>query len=616
MPAVRALVIVLALGLGLAVATGGRPFAALDVRRCVWAGGDSAPVDRVLREWSAGGGGAVERWDILLADHVATLDLRAERGTWRIAIELGATCDQPPTARLTNGDPAGGFPDAAALAALAAAFPAERQQLDAAPYRGPTTGPARVPFILLAFLCIGLAASAGRPAAIDVALVLALIGLATWPMLFEPFDTDAPVMRAVAIATDAFSDAFHPPLPFLLSRPGTWLGLEPWSLRLVPLLFLVAETVLLMRASRREGGRLAAALAGVWFVCEARRRHGLRDLSDWDFAGTVLLCLLLILQRPGTASWRGATLLAATLCAGLASSYLMIVPAGVLIAGIGIDVLRRRWPVGPAAALAAVGLGLAAIALGVFTAGSEVAAEIDSGTLWQGMYDELPIARAAAMTLPALLGVGWLLRHLDGAAPRFAAGCLVAVPLAVVVAHRQSHVAGGYYIGLVTPLLLWAAAVASAALIERISAAAGARQPAAAAALALLLALATIGAGAPGPMPPSGDPLRALAAETREDGRPIHTNRADLGRLLAYERARATGGTLDYETVTWGPLDVRDRLLRMAPGACPAADAGAFFAVWYRDADARRRCIDPLGPRCRSLVPAGTADWIVERCEP
>lgn len=611
----RWVVVLLALGLGMAVATGGRPFAALDAGRCVWRGGDSAPVDRVLREWSAGGGGAVERWDILLADHVATLDLRAERGAWRIAIELGATCDRPPTARLTSGDLAGGFPDAADLTALATTFPAERQQLDAAPHRGPSTGPARVPFVLLAFLCIGLAATTRRPAAIDVALVLALIGLAAWPMLFEPFDTDAPVMRAVAIATDAFSDAFHPPLPFLLSRPGTWLGLEPWSLRLVPLLFLIAETVLLMRASGREGGRLAAALAGVWFACEVRRRHGLRDLSDWDFAGTFLLCLLLILQRPFAASWRGAALLAATLCAGLASSYLMIVPAGVLIAGIGLDALRRRWPLGPAALLAAVGLGLAAIALGVFSAGSEVAAEIDSGTLWRGMFDELPAARATAMALPMLLGIGWLLRHLDRAAPRFAAGCLLLVPLAVVVAHRHSHVAGGYYIGLVTPLLLYAAAVASAALIDRIGTAAGGRRPAIAAALALLLALATVGGSAPGPMPPSGDPLRALAAASRADGRPIHTNRPDLGRLLAFERARAAGGGLVYETVTWGPVDVRDRLLPIAPGDCPRADAGPFFAVWYRDADAQRRCLEPLGARCASLLPSPDPNWIVVRCE-
>ena len=616
LPIVRWVVVLLALGLGLAVATDGRPFAALEGGRCVWVGGDSDAVDRFLRDWStANGGGAVERWDILLTDHVARLDLRTERGAWRIPIALGARCDAPPAARLADGVAVGGFPGADHLAALATGFPAGRRQLAVAPQRGPEVGPARLPFVVLAFLCIGLAALGQRPAALDGALVLALVGLAAWPLLFEPFDTDAPIMRAAAISTDIFSDRFHPFLPFLLSRPPTWFAFEPWSLRLVPLLVLGLETLLLMRASGRQGGRLAAALAGVWFACEVRRRHGLRDLSDWDFAGTALVCLLLILQSPRAASWRGAALLAATLCAGLASSYLMIVPAGVLIGSIGLDVLRRRWPPAPAAALAALGVGLAIIALGVFGAGSQVAAEIDSGTLWEGMYDELPAARLASMALPLLLGLAWLMRHLDRAAPRFAAGCLVAVPLAVAVAHRHSHVAGGYYIGLVTPLLLWAAAVASAAAIARLAAAAGERRGAAAAGLALLVALATVGGDAPGLMGPTGEPLHGLAAVSRDDGRPIHSNRPDLGRLLSFERARLAGGGLRNEAVMWGPPDVRDRLLPIAAGACPPTDAGPHFAVWYREPDALRRCIEPLGARCRSLLAAADSDWIVMQCE-
>ena len=85
-----------------------------------------------------------------------------------------------------------------------------------------------------------------------------------------------------------------------------WFSLEPWALRLVPLVFLCAETLLTMLAATRDGGNLAGPLAAVWFACEIRRRHGLYDLSDWDVAGTFLMGLLLILQRRQALGWRGA----------------------------------------------------------------------------------------------------------------------------------------------------------------------------------------------------------------------------------------------------------------------------------------------------------------------
>ena len=85
------------------------------------------------------------------------------------------------------------------------------------------------------------------------------------------------------------------------------------------------------------------------------------------------------------------------------------------------------------------------------------------------MFDELPVAREWAMALPLALGIGWLLLRVDRVAPRFVATCVILVPVAVVVAHQKSHVAGGYYIGLVTPLLLYAAAVATVRLARRLA---------------------------------------------------------------------------------------------------------------------------------------------------
>src|SRR5204862_5729493 len=125
-------------------------------------------------------------------------------------------------------------------------------------------------------------------------LVIVLVGLAAWPVLIHPLDTGAPVIRAAAAATDIFGDRFHPFLPFLLFRPTTWWSIEPWALRLVPLIFLALEGV----------------LAGIWFACEVRRRHGLADLSDWDVAGAFLMMLLLVLQRAWARSGAGTVLLA------------------------------------------------------------------------------------------------------------------------------------------------------------------------------------------------------------------------------------------------------------------------------------------------------------------
>src|SRR5438552_7493570 len=248
-------------------------------------------------------------------------------------------------------------------------------------------------------------------------LVIVLVGLAAWPVLIHPLDTGAPVIRAAAAATDIFGDRFHPFLPFLLFRPTTWWSIEPWALRLVPLIFLALEGVLAVAAARYAGDGVAGVLAGIWFACEVRRRHGLADLSDWDVAGAFLMMLLLVLQRPWARSGAGTVLLPVLMCAGMASSWLMIVPDGVLVGCVGIDVLRRRWRLAPALLLAAIFVGLAIQALRIFVAGSPGA--ISDSTLWEQMYSELPLARSAAMALPLILAALSPLRPQARLPPRF-----------------------------------------------------------------------------------------------------------------------------------------------------------------------------------------------------
>jgi hypothetical protein len=585
---------------------------------CVWTGGGGEQVGPFLQRWVADyGGGALANWDVQIDNQVAEVEVQSPAGSARVSLTLGDDCEPPPHAQVIASAPAGGFPGGTALAALEHGFPAERRAL--------ATGPRslQVPFLCIVLLLGLLVAFApgGRIGLVATCVLLPIaVGIAAWPMLFRTLDTDAQVIRAAAAATNIFGDPFHPFLPFLLNRPATWFSLEPCVLRLVPLAFLAIETVLLALAARRDGGGVAGALAGIWFACEVRRRHGMWDLSDWDIAGTFLLVLLLALQARWMRGWLGALVLIGFLGAGVASSWLMIVPGGVLLGSIGIEVLRRRWTILPALLIAAAFAELAYLALHVFSAGSAVAAEITSSTLWEQMFAELPTARTALMALPLALGIAWLVQHLDRVAPRFVAVCLLMVPAAVVVAHRKSHVAGGYYIGLVTPLLLYAAAVGTvqvaATLIRNWQDGAG-RAVAVRAALVLALLFATL-RHAPGQTGPVIEYLRPLAQLTRDDDLAVHTNRADLPRLLAYERARTGGDPLTVALALTGPPDILSRLVVVGADACPEppADGHGFYVALFNLSNAQRRCVENIAARCRDLAPedGGRDGWVLLRC--
>ena len=615
-------------GYGLAIlllAAGSSPARAGDV--CVWTGQGSDAVGRFLHQWvQERQGGTLERWDVGISDQDAQIELRTSGGLYRMALTLGGSCDAPPSVRLQSGSHTGGFPTDADLAALAADFPAERRvQSGGLQPRDGGPGPLTIPFALLALLCAALVAApeTRTSAAARYALVLALVVVAAWPLLFLPFDTDAPIIRAAVTATNIYGDAFHPFLPFFFYRPVTWFSIEPWALRLVPLAFLGVETLLLMLAARREGGIAAAVLAGIWFAAEARRRHGLWDLSDWDVAGTFLVALLLTLQRPWATRWFGAVLIAALMAAGLASSYLMIIPAGLVLGCLGIEMLRGRCSVVSVAIVGATFLWLALVALRIFTAGSSVTPEINADTLWQQMYLELPLARNLVMALPLLLGLVWLARNVDRLAPRFALLCLVVVPVAVVIAHRKSHVAGGYYIGLVTPLLLYAAAagtVAAAAAAIAAWRAGGIAGSGVRAAVVVGLVALTVVATAPGRTAGDVNFMIAVAHETRGNDLPIYTNRNDLARLLAFERARAGDDPLTIDAALWGPKDLLGRIKMVADDSCPppANDGHGFFVAIFRGSPTQRRCLEALAQGCRILGPsttlAFTRDWIMLRC--
>ncbi len=603
---------------------------------CVWASGaDTAQVQRFFQDWLAQSHApALTGWNVSLEQRTAQIELATEAGQYRIALALAPQCSETPEARLLRPERTVGFPTAKDLHVLAAGFPAPKLQLSNGAARSASVTAAL--FIIIAFFGLGLVLSSPPPGtargtASDAAWVLFLVGLAAWPILFAPFDTDAPALRAAFAAVDVFGDWNHPFLPYLLNRPTTWFSLEPWALRLVPFAFLCTETALMMLAAHRDGGRLAAALAGTWFACEVRRRHGLSDLGDWDVAGTFLMALVLVVQRRQRLGWRDALVIGTLMVAAVMSSWLMVVVAGVLVGCLGIEAARGRMRAGPALAVGAVFVLLAARSLSVFAAGSGQAAIVTGGDLWRQMYEETPVGRSVAMALPVALGVTWLLMSWDRLSARFVALTLIAVPGAVVVAYQRSHVNGGYYVGLVTPMLAYVAAVGTArllaALADRVArvgvlAAMPAVGTAVRSAAVLVLALATVGRLAPGELGVGAAQLKILAHETRTDSLPIFTNSPDLPRLLAFERSRAGEGPMT-DVIGQGPPDLESRVRLLEQDSCaPAFDSvpTGFYLVYLDSADheVRRLCVEQLGSRCRELSPMTVGgrrtNWVL-RCD-
>jgi hypothetical protein len=209
-------------------------------------------------------------------------------------------------------------------------------------------------------------------------------------------------------------------------------------------------------------------------------------------------------------------------------------PRGILLGSIGIQVLRRRWPILPAVFLGAV-----------FAAGVPHARCSAPGRAWRrngcdgavdGMFDELrspasgdgaPVGARRRLAAAADDASRRVCRHMPH--PRPSGGR----------AHQKSHVAGGYYIGLVTPLLLYAAAVATVRLASRLAT----RLPWGDAAVTrvaatLALVVATVVRSAPGVTPSTIDHLRLIADETRADDWPIYTT-ASISSAHGVPRARA-----------------------------------------------------------------------------
>jgi hypothetical protein len=597
---------------------------------CVWGPPpDGNRVADFLRDWLAERGHlALTDSDVKLDRQHATVTLATDGGPLSLRLDLGVTCATPPVVTLTGPWKKEGFPLPGDLDALGRGFPVPRLLVGQDPASGGTPaglGPGHVSLslsLVVSLLVAVLAAGPerrrmARPLLVGTVSVaaLALVALAAWPLLFKPFVTDAPVLRAAYAALDAFGDWNHPFLPYLLSRPVARVTLEPSALRLLPLVALATETALMVLAATRAGGPLAGALSGAWFAWEVRRRHGLIDLGDWDFAGAFLVALLLWTQHPPRShrlKWVGV---AGLLVGGVFSSWLMIVPAGVLVSLLVVDALGGRMPRAPVAALGAVFCVLGALALSIFVRGRLGGPGHSEGILGE-IYRETPVARAWAMAIPIVLGTVWLVRRWRDLDARFVFATLVTVPVAVYESQRHSHVNGGYYVGLVTPLLLTAAAAGTARSVTALGvwlagpspsrprawATAGAR-----CALLLVLVHSTLLPGLQ-PVDSEVDRVQILAREVRRDALPILTNSRSLPRLLAYERARAREGPVEDIIVGAPTVEMHVRQLDDETTCAPRDGTdglkGGFYLAYFRQArgPSARACAQRYGEACEPLA--------------
>ncbi len=162
--------------------------------------------------------------------------------------------------------------------------------------------------------------------------------LVTWaalPLLQVPIYEDTMLIRAMFANSNPLGDSAHPALPFLLNHPAARLSYHPLILRTAPFLWLLAESLLLMKVASRKGGRLAGLFALVLFACEIRRRHSLTLVSDWDLAGMFLLAWLAIIQNKIDGikfnDFKSVLLVSILLVAGCMSSYMMVPVAGVFV---------------------------------------------------------------------------------------------------------------------------------------------------------------------------------------------------------------------------------------------------------------------------------------------
>ncbi len=327
-------------------------------------------------------------------------------------------------------------------------------------------------FIVVFFLLSRSEAEQKHLKAFDLLLAFLLVLLAAAPIYFLQFDTRAEILRVAYSAACPTCDWNHPFPAYWINGFFSEFSYKPAIMRLGSLLFLLAETLLLLFVATRRGGRLAGVLAVLFFVCEIRRRHGLFDISDWDLAGFFLLTWLYILQLADenrlTEKPLALLSLALVFFAGGKSSYMMLPVAAAFLLTFIIKDIRTRSFSATSALLAGIFVFLAWQSVEVFIGGQRIAGHFAGGflqLLWN-MLSETPSGRSWFMLLPLLAGLWLMIKNARSHyAGLFSLLSLMAVLAAMILTWSRSSLSGTYYFGILTPLLVfWAALTAAKAL--------------------------------------------------------------------------------------------------------------------------------------------------------
>jgi len=475
------------------------PDTAAAARTCVFTDQvDSRRMEAFLTAWwAAHGQGELTDWSVSIGRSRAQVSfLREGRPPVRFRLELPDDCRGTVQVHAEESSP-GPAVSERATEKLAAGFPLERTMV----WKGEAEEGSGRTRLLLTLLIVALAValrlfhgrdnllgriSAGlgrflmsplkRPDPLVLPLALVLVGLAAWPLLFEPLARDAIIFRYFCALGGLLEDPGHPFFPFLVMRLGSFLSRDPWALRLGLLLFLAAQTLLLTHLAGRLDGRLAGLAAAAWLAMEVRRRYGLVDLSDWDMAGTFLVAYCWWLMRwvdddPTPPPPRAWALLGLLLVMGCISSYLMLVPSGLLIGVLAFRAWRRQLPRLPVLLVGAA-LLLLALPQRVYMLYGRTRENwqgpADTMELLSQVWQALPGTRTLVMIVPGILGAWWLWRNRRQALAQFMAATLAGV-LATLVIFRPLVSMNGFYFGLCTPLILWAGAAGCTELLRRLA---------------------------------------------------------------------------------------------------------------------------------------------------
>lgn len=419
------------------------------------------------------------RIDISLQGDSSTISLEHQGDRHQIRWELPSDCRGPFRIRSHISDDAPQWIRALDQDDLVNGFPLEPvvvtpgvNETRSVQWRVASTPALHSVFFFLLAVFLGARERNGKRAAYGAWLIIATVVAfeltVVWPLFDQPLARLSAQNRVLTAWGDVFADHGHPFLFFLLNKPFVHWSTEPWAIRSLPFVFLGAETGLLCLAALRSSGPVAGVLAGCWFVCEVPRRHGFYDFAGWDLAGAILLGQLIWWQfhsegKPPSKLARWALL--ALMMGGMCSSWLMLVPAAILLGLVfwrwGREPGLRRWL--GAVVVGSVG-GWVWMMAQTFEQGFPPSHSV-TRVAWE-MVLETPVGREGWMILPMAAGLLWHLRHATRPESGFSLLAVVLTGLAVLSSSAILHVGSGYYFGLVTPLVVYASACGTARLFD------------------------------------------------------------------------------------------------------------------------------------------------------